>query len=447
MKKLLKKILPKKFLNHYHLQLAKAGAKKYGQPSEELLVIGITGTSGKSSTTYILREMLEAAGYTVGSLSTVDFYIAGKQHMNDKKMTMLGRTKIQQYLRKMVSAGCDIAIVETTSEGYLQHRHRYINYDMMLLTNLYPEHIDSHGSYENYKKAKHEIFKYVTSCKNKTLKGETFPKTAIVNGAVKEADEFLDLPFDQQVVFVRNDEELFVESKRLTNNLTLLLGKDINSDKNGLHFDVGNKHYDVHMYGEHNVSNILGAMAICKVLNISTSKIEAGLKKVHGVPGRLEFIPEAEKYQFQTIVDYAFEPVAMDKLYTVVKLLKPKRIVHVLGSTGGGRDIERRFTVGEYVGKNADIVIVTDEDPYDDDPMDIIKDVASAVEKTGKTKDKSLFTILSRKQAIQKAIDLAKPGDMVLVTGKGSEQAMVVKGKLIPWDDRKQVKNALKHKK
>src|SRR3989338_1000635 len=171
----LKKIIPKKVLNLRHLFFAWYGAYKYAFPSEDLLVIGITGTSGKSSTTYFLRQMLEVQGFKVGSLSTIDFYVAGGNKLNDQKMTMLGKYKIQKYLRQMVDKKCDIAIVETTSEGRVQHRHRFINYDMMMLTNLYPEHIESHGSFENYKQAKLDLFKYVASCRRKKIQDYFLP--------------------------------------------------------------------------------------------------------------------------------------------------------------------------------------------------------------------------------------------------------------------------------
>ena len=200
-----KKLIPRRLVRLYHFFYAWYGAFKYNHPSEELLVIGITGTSGKSSTAYFLRQILEKAGFKVGVLSTIEFCVAGDCKLNDKKMTMLGRTEIQSYIRKMVDKKCDIAIIETTSEGYLQHRHRFINYDMIVLTNLYPEHIDSHGSFENYKAAKLGIFRYVAGCKSKKDVGG-YPdnpdlringKVAIVNHGSKYKDEFLKYDFEK----------------------------------------------------------------------------------------------------------------------------------------------------------------------------------------------------------------------------------------------------------
>ncbi|MFH0857423.1 MAG: UDP-N-acetylmuramyl-tripeptide synthetase [Candidatus Magasanikbacteria bacterium] len=451
MKKLVKKIIPRSVRNLRHLLVARKGAKKYGFPSEELFVIGVTGTSGKSSTIDFLRQTLESVGFRVGSLSTVDFYVAGKQTMNDQKMTMLGLAQIQKYLRKMVEAKCDIAIVETTSEGFLQYRHKYINYDTVVLTNLYPEHIDAHGSFDNYKGAKLGIFEYVSQCRKKTNKklenffeGEkSVPKRALVNGNCANAKEFLSFPFDESGIFYREDEIIYADKAYGNNGDFSLSAKDVEVKKEGLYFTVGEISFFAPLFGAFNVMNILPVIAILRSLSVDWKKIQKAIEKLKGVPGRLEFIPEAKKHGFQVIVDYAFEPIAIEALYEVVKLQKPKRIIHVFGSTGGGRDISRRFTVGEFVGNNADIVIVTDEDPYDDNPMDIIRDVRTAVEKTGKKLDKNIFEVLDRKEAIHMALNMAHDGDIVLITGKGSEQGMVVKGKMIPFDDRQIVRNML----
>ncbi len=460
-KSILKKILPKKIYNLKHLFLAWYGAYKYHHPSEEIFVIGITGTSGKSSTTYFLRQMLEYAGFKVGSLSTIDFYVAGEHKLNDQKMTMLGRFQIQKYLREMVSKGCDIAIVETTSEGAVQHRHKFINYDIMVLTNLYPEHIESHGSFENYKNAKLSIFEYVSRSKRKKVFGKwknlnwgaVIPKISVVNADLCEteeafegtAQEFVSVPFDHKYTFGKKSRDEHLLGSPLQNHFYLF--KPRVSEK-GLEFQIGQEAFVAPLFGAHNMMNILCAIEICHILGIDWhTTLKDAVKVLKGPAGRIEFISEAEQLGFRVIVDYAFEPVAIEKLYEVVAKIQPKRVIHVFGSTGGGRDVSRRFTVGEYVGNHADVCIITDEDPYDDDPMEIIQDVASSVEKTGKKEGENLFKILDRHEAIQKAVDLAQEGDLILLTGKGSEQKMVVKGKMIPWDDRDAVRTALKNRK
>lgn len=395
---LIKKIIPNSVRNFLHLFYACFGAVRYGRPSERLLVVGVTGTSGKSSTIYLLKHILEAAGTRVGALSTVEFCVAGACRLNDQKMTMLGKMQIQKYLREMIGAGCDVALIETTSEGYLQHRHRFINYDTIVLTNLYPEHIEAHGGFENYKAAKLGIFRYVAGCRRKELKGKRVPKTAIVNGESEYADEFFAFPFDENSRFHPKDFP-----KR----------------------------------------NHACATAVARTLGVPDETIWVALEQAPGVPGRMEHIEEAKRRGFDVIVDYAFEPVAMAALYEEAARLRPKRIIHVFGSTGGGRDKARRFTVGKFVGERATTCIVTNEDPYDDDPMAIIADVARAVRDAGKIDGENLFIIPDRRAAMRAALSLARAGDLVLVTGKGSEQGIVEKGKIIPWDDRKVIKEEL----
>ena len=448
---MIRAVIPPSVLNLKHFFYAWYGAVKYAHPSEKLYVVGVTGTSGKSSTIYLLRQIFEEAGYRVGSLSTVDFYVDGEQQMNDRKMTMLGRMDTQRYLRRMVDQGCDIAIIEATSEGAVQHRHRFINFDMMILTNLYPEHIESHGSFENYKKAKQSIFCHVAkSPRKKTSKlsstlqkcfGPDVEKIIIVNGNSEHSRAMLSYGFEKRVAFGRGDSEWLVPKSQTRLEVK---AEQISIGARGITFNIDDTDMSVQMYGEYNIMNILAAVAAARSLHIAPEVIKLAVSQFQGVPGRIEFIPEARAFGFDVVVDYAFEPVAMEELYKAVTLLEPKRIIHVLGSTGGGRDKARRFSVGEMVGKRADICIVTNEDPYDDDPVQIIEDVAHAIASQGKVLDETLFQILDRREAVLKAVELAEPGDIILLSGKGSEQKMCVAGgKMIDWDDREVVRESL----
>ncbi len=442
-KSFLRKVLPKFVINARHFVLGWLAARKYGQPSNELYVIGVTGTSGKSSVVYMLRQVLEAAGHTVGSLSTIDFSIAGNDQLNDQKMTMLGLGKTQAYLREMVEAGCNIAIVETTSEGRLQHRHRFINYDMILLTNLYPEHIESHGGFHNYKQAKRDIFAHVMRQNQKHLDKLGLPHDetiAIVNANSEHAHEFLCYPFTRRAVFGRTDHDLVA----LGEYVPTYYVDSISQAAGGLRFSVNERVFSPQLYGEYQAVNLSAVIAIARELTVPWDVLMRSINDLHGIPGRVEFIPEAAKKDVTMIVDYAFEPVAIGALYDVVELLAPKRVIHVTGSTGGGRDVANRFAKGKLVGEKADIIIVTNEDPYDDDPMQIINHVADAAVDVGKEDGKTLFRILDRQEAINKAVDLAQAGDIILITGKGSEQKMCVAGgKMIFWDDRVAARNAL----
>ncbi|MBI2551804.1 UDP-N-acetylmuramyl-tripeptide synthetase [Candidatus Uhrbacteria bacterium] len=424
MKRVFKKLIPTQVLARYHFVLARTAAVIYGHPSEKMIVIGVTGTSGKSSVVHFLRQILESAGWKVGALSTVEFCVAGRCQLNDRKMTMLGRFQTQGFLRKMARAGCTAAIVETTSEGYLQYRHRFINYDIMVLTNLYPEHLESHGGFENYKAAKLGIFRHAAGGRRKTLSPSPAPhprplpqgareKIAIVNGASEYADEFLAFPFDKKIKYTVADA------------------------------------LPTSVPGEHTPQNVAAALTVARELDVEESVLRQATSQLQGVPGRIEMIPEAEKHGFRVIVDYAFEPVALAALYQVVAKLHPQRIIHVLGSCGGGRDRANRSVKGRFAAERAAVVIVTNEDPYDDDPLEIIDDVAAGAEAVVSSQSSvhsiEVLKILDRKEAIGKALTLAQKGDLVLITGKGSEQAMCVAGgKKIPWDDRKAVREELK---
>lgn len=454
--------LKRRIRNFLHYFYALHGAVKYRFPSKELFVIGVTGTSGKSTTVYLLRQMLEAAGYTVGSLSTIDFYIAGEDKLNDQKMTMLGRGANQRYLREMVEKGCDIAIVETTSEGALQHRHRFINYDTFIFTNLYPEHIESHGSFENYKQCKLDILSYGAKCNQKYRFGKfehvqvcqphecpetervTIPKTLIAPLNNEHAEDVLNTGYDQYYIFGRNDVPVHLSKAHIEGAVDAAFAHHVEVTAGGIALTFETRSVTVPMYGEHNAQNVLAVCALARSLDISWHVIFDAIQQFTNVPGRVEFIAEAKALGFDVIVDYAFEPVAMQALYDIVEKIAPARVIHVCSATGGGRDTSRREPIGRMAGSKADIVFVTDEDPYEEDPMQIINEVAAGAIAAGKKEGENLFKILDRKEAIKEAVALAKEGDLILVTGKGSEQGMMVAGgKMIPWDDRKIVREGI----
>ncbi|MFH1089045.1 MAG: UDP-N-acetylmuramoyl-L-alanyl-D-glutamate--2,6-diaminopimelate ligase [Candidatus Uhrbacteria bacterium] len=437
-KRTVRKIIPKPILSAYHWFLAKLAAVVFGFPSQKLIVIGITGTSGKSTTVQFLGQMLEAAGKKVGWASTVSFKVGDREWVNDKKMTMLGRFQTQKLLRQMVSEGCEYAIVETSSQGVVQSRHVGINFDVAVLTNLSPEHIESHGGFENYKKAKGNFFSFVAKSSNKTLRGKEIHKSFVVNIDNEHAPYFLALLEGDEGV--EGDQgigsrviEFFVDEK------------EVKLSANGSEFSWEERPVFIKPLGLYNVYNAVAAASVMKALGFSTQNIIEAMKKIKTVPGRMETVNEGQN--FTVIVDFAFEPNAMRGLYETIKLFPHNKIIHVLGSCGGGRDAARRPILGQMAGEKAGVVIVTNEDPYDDDPQEIIDQVADGARTVGKTENQNLFRILDRREAIHKAIDLAESGDLVLITGKGSEPVMTVAdGKTIPWDDREVARSALKKK-
>jgi UDP-N-acetylmuramoyl-L-alanyl-D-glutamate--2,6-diaminopimelate ligase len=419
----LRKITPLWAFSAYHRSLSWLAAVWYGNPSRQMTVIGVTGTNGKTSTCYFLAHALEASGAKTGMTSTALFKVADREWTNDRKMTMLGRFQLQRLLREMVDAGCAYAVIETSSQGVVQHRHRGIAYDVCVFTNLTPEHIEAHGGFENYKQAKIDFFRHTVALPRKTISGKKAPRMAIINGDDGHGKDFAIKGFDRVVTFGVGDH-------------TDVKATGVNETLDGVTFTVGSTSFSLKTPGHVTVLNTLAAIATAEALDINGDLIASRLKILPGMPGRYERIDGGQS--FTVIVDYAFEPVALTALLDFVVSKKGNgRIIHVTGSAGGGRDVARRPVMGQISGERCDVTIVTNEDPYDDDPRTIIDQVAAGAMKAGKIEGKTLFKILDRGEAIQRAVSLAKAGDVVLITGKGSEPVIAGPNRTkIPFDDR-----------
>jgi len=384
-KELIKKFIPEFLLRFYHYSLAGTGAFLYGFPSKRLIVIGVTGTSGKSTVVELCADIFQEAGFKTASMSSIKFKIGDKEWENKLKMTMPGRMKIQRFLRQAAKADCKYAVLEITSEGIKQFRHKFIDFDVAVLTNLSPEHIESHGSFEKYQAAKAKLFQQVK-------------KIHIINVDDKNAEYFLKFPAEKKIKYGINDAGILPK--------------------------------DLKLLGKFNLYNAITATKIAMSQGVSLEICRRALGKIKGIPGRMEIIV---REPFTVVVDYAHTPEALKEVY---ETFRNSKLICVLGACGGGRDKWKRPVLGKIADEYCEKVIVTNEDPYDEDPMEIINQVA------GNTKAEK---ILDRKQAIKKAIELANPEDVVIITGKGSEPWMCVKGgKKIPWDDRQIVLDLLK---
>lgn len=426
---------PRSLLSFYHLLLAQLGAFLFGFPSRQLIVIGVTGTTGKSTTVFILHQLLAAMGKKVGSLSTIAFIVDDQFELNNRKMTMLGRFEIQRFLRKMVNRGCQYAIIETTSEGIEQHRHRGIHYDEVLFTNLYPEHIEAHGSFENYKKAKLKLFAYLASRSQKNFKGKVVPRTIIANADDEHVSDFLNFPVDKKMAVTTEN--------RMISGVEPVSISQISLSREGAIFAIDEHLFKSPLRGRHNVLNTILALAALRALGFSWDELQGAVQKLPFIPGRFEYINEGQKGDI--IVDYAFEPKAMENLYEALRSFGYTNIIQVLGGTGGGRDRARRPILGAMAAQFADVVIITNEDPYDESPRAIMEDVKQGALCEGKKEGLDLFVIEDRAEAISHALSLLGPGGLVLITGKGSEQAIAgPRGVLFPWDDREAVRRALR---
>jgi len=464
----IKKLIPRKFFKSlqpiYHFLVALLAAIIYHFPSRKLIVIGVTGTAGKTSTVYLIAKTLNAAGYKTGFTSTAVFSDGDTERLNDKKMTMPGRFFIQSSLRKMIKNRCQYAIVETTSEGIKQFRHRFINYDIVIFTGLYPEHIESHGSFEKYKETKARLFKHLKNCSTKYINSNyevTRPhsnlkkidlsrvlKTIIVNGDDEHVGYFLNFWSEAKIVCTFNNEASEndylknLSSEAIVKDFTLVKGANIIQHQDGVAFQLDETPVELKLLGEFNAFNAALAYALGINQRIDNVKIKNGLESVEGLAGKLEIIRAGQN--FTVIVDYSFEPLALEKLYAAIELIPRHKIIHLLGSAGGGRDKARRPLLGKLAGEKADIVIVSDEDPYDEDPQEIINQVAAGAEEAGKVLNTNLFKALDRREGIKKALELAEEGDLVLFTGKGAEQHICIEnGQKIPWDERVIVKEEI----
>jgi UDP-N-acetylmuramoyl-L-alanyl-D-glutamate--2,6-diaminopimelate ligase len=410
--RLSKKIIPSWLFRavqpFYHYSFAFLGALIYRFPSRHLKVVAVTGTKGKSSTVEITNAILEEAGFTTAVAGTVRFKIGSKSEPNLYKMTIPGRFFLQKFLREAVNAQCDYAVVEMTSEGAKQFRHKFIAFDALLFTNLSPEHIESHGSFEKYVKAKLSIARAVSHSSKKR-------RILVANSDDKESDKFLALPNMEKFPYTLKEAEPFVLGKE-GSDITYL-GEKINT----------------HLPGVFNISNMLAAMTYAKTQGIHLETIKVALEKFPGTLGRVQRIslnetyPDRTKQDFRLIVDYAHTADSLEKLYQVFD--DGKRIC-VLGNTGGGRDKWKRPSMGKVADTYCDHIILTNEDPYDEDPRAIVEQMAAGI------KNKPYEIIMDRREAIAKAISKAQKGDSVLITGKGTDPfIMGPNGEKAIWSD------------
>lgn len=429
MKEIIKNLLPRPLLDLYYKSIALLAALYYRTPSREMVVIGVTGTKGKTTIAYFLWSALNAAGCKTGLIGTAAIGIGTTSRLNPFHMTMPGRFALQRFLREMAAEGCMAAVVETTSQGIAQFRHFGVIYDIAIFTNLTPEHIESHGSFEQYRAEKQKLFEKLASSERKTIHGAAIPKAIIACADSKEAKHFLIFPADRTVTYGVS-ANAHVRAAHIEDSI------------HGVSFTAEGKRVKLTIPGSFNAVNALPAFIVGDLLGLPARAITAGLEQVASIPGRMEII---SRKPFLVIVDYAHEPVSMETVFSNVRPLigAEKRIIAIFGATGGGRDKAKRPKMGMVAGKRADIIILTTDDPYDENPLEIIDQIAGGVYEAEKREGRIMFKIPNRRLAIRKAISLAKPGDAILILGMGAEQSFIAKGEMVPWDDRKVTREEL----
>lgn len=394
----IKRFLPSSVLQKirppYHLLLSYLGSVIYKKPSKHLTVIAVTGTKGKSTVTELITAILEADGKKVASLSTIQFKIGDEVRRNLFKMTLPGRFFLQKFLREAVDAKCTHAVIEMTSEGARQFRHKFVELDALVFTNLSPEHIESHGSFENYKKAKLEIAKQLeVSAKQ--------PRYIVSNIDNEHGQDFLKIKVEEKLPYQLSQLKLYT----------------LHKDGIGLIFKDGDEEMTIRvpLVGLFNVYNTLAAITLTRALGVSLSTIEQALRSLKPIRGRVEhfYSPKNAEKQVTAIVDYAHTPDSLEQLYKAFKDV-PK--VCILGNTGGGRDTWKRPEMAHIAERYCDHIILTNEDPYDEDPRKIVDEMAKGIIDRSK-----LEIIMDRRMAIATALQTAPAGGYVLISGKGTD--------------------------
>ncbi len=410
-------IMLTKLKNLYHFCLAWLGAVIYRFPSRHIRVIGITGTKGKTTSVELLHSVLEQAGKRTAMLSSAHIATAGAVTSRDGN-TMPGRFFIQRFLRQAVDAGCQYAVFEVTSQGVVQHRHRFIDFDVAAVTCLHPEHIESHGGYEQYRGAKVKFFRDVA---HYSIKAD---KKFFINGDMATGG---DAQYFEQAVIHPTGKGHFGEVIHY-------------SRQNFLRNELGGDKHKVSEWlrSDFNLENTALVFAVASSLGISKEIALMACKEFVGVAGRLEFIRGKNR---TAVIDYALTPGSLRAVYTHLKtLLKPGgKLIAVFGSAGGGRDTWKRPELGKIADELCDRIYLTTDDSYDEKTEDIIAEIQEGIFNATKCK-----VVIDRAEAISEALSSAGPNDIVAVTGMGSQMHTYGKGgKKSDWSDRKAVERAL----
>jgi UDP-N-acetylmuramoyl-L-alanyl-D-glutamate--2,6-diaminopimelate ligase len=407
--------------------LAWLAAAFHGCPARRLKVIGVTGTDGKTTTVNLIRAILAAAGHKTGMISTVNALIGDEYYDTGLHVTTPEAPDVQRYLAQMVAAGTEYAVLESTSHGLAQHRVTACEYDVAVVTNITHEHLDYHGTYEEYRAAKAVLFRDLAT----SFRKPDTSKVSILNADDSSFDYLRAIPADCHLTY------------GLTGPADVT-ARDIASSPEATHFTARTPKggFEVHssLVGPFNVDNILAATAVGISQDIPSEAIQEGIASVTGVVGRMERIDLGQ--DFTVIVDFAHTPNSLKRALETGRGLTRGEVIVVFGCAGL-RDAAKRPMMGEIAGKLADRVVITAEDPRTEGLDDIMARIALGCEKAGKREGENYWRIGDRGEAIEFAIQMARPGDLVMVTGKGHEQSMCFGTTEYPWSDHEAVRVAL----
>ncbi len=395
--------------------MAFISAAYFGYPAEKLRIIGVTGTKGKTTTTYMVKSILENAGYKVGLVGTIEVII-GREHIHAGNTTPESYT-LQEYFAKMVEAGMDAVVMEVSSQGLMLHRTQGFVFDLGIFTNLEADHIgpNEHTSFEEYLHCKSLLFR---QCRVGIVNGDDAHVDAVLKGHTCQVERY----------GIGENNDLRAENVRLVRKPGEL----------GVAFRVeGLMDFDVEVPtpGRFSVYNALTAIAICRHFNVREDDIKRALLAVR-VKGRIEMVKVSE--HFTLLIDYAHNAMALESLLTSLREYAPSRLVCLFGC-GGNRSRQRRYEMGEVSGRLADLTIITSDNPRFEEPQDIISDIKTGIARTEGT----YVEIIDRKEAIRYAIDHGQEGDIIILAGKGHEDYQEIKGVKYPMDERTLIREIL----
>jgi len=410
------RFVPQIFKNlFYHLPLAVFAAVCFGFPAKKLKVIGVTGTNGKTTTVQFITRILQEAGKKTAMASTINFAIGDREWTNASKFTTLSAWKLQKFLREAVDSDCEYAVIETSSHALDQYRVWGIGYEVAVMTNVTREHLDYHRTMGEYRRAKRRLFDRA--------------RLAVVNLDMEHPEEYISLKRYAGLVSYsteRPEADVFAEGLAF--------------DTSGASFLVQGREFRIYLPGRHNVENALAAIAVARILGIDLSVAGQALDGISGVPGRMESVPNVRGLHI--VIDYAVTPDSLEKLYALIAGMRTgdSRIIAVFGACGE-RDRGKRPIMGSIVSSYADALVLTNEDPYYEDPERIADEIESGI--SGKEKGKEYWRIPDRREAIVHALGIARPGDWIIVTGKGAEETMAIRDTRLPWNERQVIEEEL----
>lgn len=423
-KRAVKQIIPAFALrgvaNGFHLVEAVAANVRYGFPAKGMQVIMVTGTNGKTTTATFLGSILKSAGRKVGVLTTAHFEINGQKFDNDQNATVLHPMTLQRKLAEMKKHGVDTLVLEVTSHAIDQHRIWGIPLYVAVMTNLTQDHLDYHGTMEEYAAVKARLF-------------QRKPRFIVLNHDDEWFNYYDQFPPGEQSITYGTHMDADVQLK----------GAKLHREGTQAHVSVDHQtdlELVVHLPGKFNVYNAMAAASAAYVLHVKTEAIQDGIEAVESISGRQQRVDAGQN--FEVVVDYAHTPDALEQLLATLKQMSKRgRVILVFGACGD-RDKTKRPIMGEIAAEYADKIIVTDEESYDEDPAEIRKMIMDGIVQA-KAEDKTI-EIADRREAIKKALEMAHRADTVAITGMGHEQFRVVKGEKIPWNDAKVVEELLR---